>query len=228
MLSSRKKLSPEETFRKIILERAELMRPAPDKPIRLKLFHAYLTLLKRWLTHVKVRPDETLVMPFDALTFLPGMRELLGWITPPWKSLSESEQERYRKGSVTILINAGKTIAEMVGYIPEWNKEKRRGRTPSLRFAAIDAYEDKLRRPELTWAMLTVKHCRCDKSAHDFYDRRDALKREAGLLRVVLKKYRHPQKWQPLVEDFDTALRFTGLGQVRIISTRRRLSLKTP
>src|SRR4051794_18866804 len=97
MRPNRKKLSPQETFRKIMLERAELMRPAPDKPTRRKLFNAYLTLLKRWLARTKVNPDQSCSVPHDALALQPAMRELLGWIMPPWKSLPESERERYRK-----------------------------------------------------------------------------------------------------------------------------------
>lgn len=206
--------SQEQSFRRFILSRAALLRPAPEHPARLKLFNAYMRLLRRWLALARLSPNRTYSIPlFQGRGLELGMLELLTWLSPEWITLPDAEREQYCHKMLEVYQAAQVPFREAARYVLSWGERRRRGRPGSIRFAAISAYEEKLHEEKRgrtrTWAELTKKHCPCNKAAHDV-NFTETIKREVRLFKAILRKYRNPQEWQPNAEMLNRVLQPWG------------------
>jgi hypothetical protein len=202
MKRSQKRLTANQSFRKLILGRAELLRPMRNEPIRLKLFNAYMVLLRRSLAHARVNVDETVSWPyFEEEILRSGMRELLRWLRPSWTHLTDAEREEQCQKGLDVYLVAGVPFQEAAGYVSSWGKKSSSGRAVTLRFAAISAAEERRRHLSRKWKLITERHCPCARPTHGVGCRTN-LKREIRLLNAVLEKYTNAHTWRPSHDQF--------------------------
>jgi len=161
-----------------------------QRPVAAALLESILEPVASLLSRAESR-SLTLLELNEELSFIVERAELSSWLIGVKRPPMEESIHQFVDSWTRYLQSLGFSGRQLIEHSATGERvarQKRRGRRPDRKLLAVEAYELKASRPDLTWDDVAENLCDCKKGRHD-ESCREAIRQDVLRLQKALKKH---------------------------------------